>query len=99
MNNKLISILVLTILVVGLSTIGAVAATDSGISQDKVMSLAICECIEMVKVVGTANGDVSDGNVASNTIIKKGNSIKGVPFVFKLPKPIIITPGAPTVIK
>ena len=52
MNIKFLSIFVLTILVVGLSTVSAVAATDSGVSQsvlkDKIMPLVVCEGIKIV---------------------------------------------------
>lgn len=59
MNIKFLSIFVLAILVVGLSTVSAVAATDSGVSQsvpkDKLMSFVICKGIEGVKVVERRN--------------------------------------------
>lgn len=63
MNIKFLSIFVLTILVVGLSTVSAVAATDSGVSQsvlkDKIMPLVVCEGIKIVKLLKDQNTHIS----------------------------------------
>lgn len=102
MNTKFLSIFVLAILVVGLSTVSAVAATDGGVSQsvpkDKLMSFVICKGIEGVKVVERRNTPiVTSSKKKIRQIIRRDHSlptIRVIPFDPSkiVPKPIIVTP-------
>lgn len=104
MNTKFLSIFVLAILVVGLSTVSAVSATVSGVSQsvpkDKIMPLVVSEGIKIVKVVERSNNHISTSSKKKiRQLIRRDHSlptIRVIPFVPKeiLPKPIIVTPSA-----